>query len=86
MTRVLVYDKHYNTEHWEYHASLMKMFCQPGEIRDGHWLVLSEGDSEYSYNLVDLEIVISYEHNGDVYDVYETKNGKFKSIKRGEQQ
>ncbi len=83
MTRVLVYDKHYNTEHWEYHATQMKIFCKPGDIRDG-WLVLSEEAGDYSYRLVDLAIVVSYEHDGDVYDVYEMKNGEFKSIKRGE--
>lgn len=84
MARVLVYDKHYNIEHWDYHASLGKMFCKPGDIRDGHWLVLSEEDGDYSYHLVDLEIVISYEHDGVVYDVCQMKNGKLKSIKRGE--
>ena len=84
MASVLVYDKHYNTEHWDYHASLGKMFCKPGDIRDGRWLVLSEEDGDYSYHLVDLEIVIAYEHDGIVYDVCETKNGKFKIMKRGE--
>jgi hypothetical protein len=41
MTRVLEYNNHYNTEHWEYWATKMKMFCKPGEITDG-CLVLSE--------------------------------------------
>lgn len=82
MTRVLVYDQHYNTEHWEYHTSLMKMFCKPGDIKDGCWLVLSEEEGEHSYCLVDLEIVKSYEHDGDVYDVYKIKNGTFQRIKR----
>ena len=84
MTRVLEYDNHYNTEHWEYWATKMKMFCKPGEITDG-CLVLSEEDG-YGWILVDLQIVKSYEYDGVIYDVRKMKNGKFKITKRGEQQ
>jgi hypothetical protein len=81
MTRVIRYDNHYNTEHWEYWASKMDLFCKPGEIHDGRWLVLSERSGDYGYLLVDLEIVLLYEHDDVIYKVEETKSGKYKVIK-----
>jgi hypothetical protein len=35
-----------------------------------------------SYVLVDLEIVLLYEHNDVIYEVQETKRGEYKVVKK----
>ena len=84
MARVVEYDKHYNINHWEYWWQKYKSDCAPGQIIDGCLLVLSEESSEYSWRLVDLQIVKTYEHNNVLYSVKEIGCNKYKISKMGD--
>jgi anti-sigma regulatory factor (Ser/Thr protein kinase) len=75
MVRILEYDDHYNVYHYDYLAMQVAEVCEEGEINDG-WLALSEVEHGYR-KLVNLEVVLKYEHDGVIYEVEEDDDGNY---------